>query len=93
LEQSDLAVDSLRALYGQVLDRSSVAEDDDFFADLNGNSLAAAVVIVTIERTYGVRILDEFFKDSRPLTVGRIIDEHLASRAGESAPGRRERAR
>jgi len=82
LEQPDI-VDSLRALYGKVLGRSSVEKDDDFFADLNGDSLGAAVVVVTIEHTFGIRILEDFFKDSTPSAVGHRIDERLRERALE----------
>lgn len=71
------AVDFLRALYAQVLGKASVGPDDDFFADLSGNSLGAAEIVVTVERLFGVRILEAFFDDSTPAGVAAELERGL----------------
>jgi acyl carrier protein len=76
-EPSGAFTEFVSALYADVLARGSVGPDDDFFADLNGNSLGAAEVIVTVERIFGVRVLDAFFVDSTSSAVAREIEEQL----------------
>ena len=75
-------------LYAHVLGRMGVQPDDDFFADLNGDSLAAAQVIVVLEDLLQINVIESFFEDSRPAAIAPILAEHVHSHAaaGRSWP-------
>jgi L-threonylcarbamoyladenylate synthase len=85
VEQFNTIVDTVCSLYGEVLGLSSVGRDADFFADLNGNSLGAAEVIVAIEEVFGVPVLDAFFADSTSVSVAHEIEEGLRRQGDGSA--------
>jgi Phosphopantetheine attachment site len=72
-------------LYAHVLGRTGAQQEDDFFADLNGDSLAAAQVIVVLEDLFQVNVIESFFDDSRPATIAPILAEHVR---GHAAAGR-----
>lgn len=74
------------ALYAHVLGRRESRPDDDFFADLNGDSLAAAQVIVALEDLFEVNIIDQFFADSRAAASAPIVAEHVRARAAAGRP-------
>jgi acyl carrier protein len=69
------------ALYAHVLGRTVVQPDDDFFADLNGDSLAAAQVIVVLEDLFEINVVEAFFDDSSAASIAPILERHLQSRA------------
>jgi acyl carrier protein len=68
------------ALYAHVLGRAAVAPEDDFFADLNGDSLAAAQVIVVLEDLFEIDVVEEFFDNSSAAAITTILQRHLRSR-------------
>jgi acyl carrier protein len=74
----------LCALYAHVLGRTVVQPDDDFFADLNGDSLAAAQVIVVLEDLFQINVVEAFFDDSRAASIAPLLERHLQSRAATS---------
>lgn len=76
------------ALYAHVLGRMAVRPDDDFFADLNGDSLAAAQVIVVLEDLFEINVVEAFFDDSSAASIAPILEHHLESQAvaGRSWP-------
>lgn len=69
------------ALYAHVLGRAAVAPEDDFFADLNGDSLAAAQVIVVLEDLFEINVVEEFFDDSSADAIAALLQRHLRRRA------------
>ena len=74
------------ALYAHDLGRTSVQPDDDFFADLNGDSLAAAQVIVVLEDLFEINVIEPFFADSRPVALAPIVAEHVHNRSTAGRP-------
>jgi acyl carrier protein len=74
------------ALYAHVLGRPTVRPDDDFFADLNGDSLAAAQVIVAVDDIFKINVIDEFFADSRASCIARLLEPHVYSRMTTGQP-------
>jgi len=74
------------ALYAHVLGRTGVQPDDDFFADLNGDSLAAAQVIVVLEDLFGSNLIEPFFEDSRPAAIAPLLQQHVQSSAAAGGP-------
>lgn len=69
------------ALYAHVLGRTAVRPDDDFFADLNGDSLAAAQVIVVLQDLFEINVVEAFFDDSSAGSITPILERHLESQA------------
>lgn len=65
------------ALYAHVLGRAAVAPEDDFFADLNGDSLAAAQVIVVLEDLFETNVVEGFFDDSSAAAIAALLQRPL----------------
>jgi hypothetical protein len=74
------------ALYSHILGRMDVRADHDFFADLNGDSLAAAQVIAVLEDLFEINVVDEFFDNSSPAGITPILERHLHGRAAGGCP-------
>ncbi len=74
------------ALYAHILGRMDVGAGQDFFADLNGDSLAAAQVIAVLEDLFEINVVDAFFDDSSPAGITPVLEQHLRARTAGGRP-------
>jgi amino acid adenylation domain-containing protein len=69
--------EKLKGIWTLLLQRQSIAVEDDFF-NLGGHSLAAARLMIHIQREFGIKLpLASLFKHSTLYELGRLIDTSL----------------
>ncbi|MFD4205269.1 amino acid adenylation domain-containing protein [Micromonospora tulbaghiae] len=77
---TDPRIDLVRSIFAAVLDRPTVAPDDNFF-DLGGESLLASRLLTRLQATFGAQLTPrQFFTAPTPADVVSRLDSYRASR-------------